>query len=75
MTSPGALPEVTCPGCSGLDWARGGFALHADGPRVDVESFEPLAPAEGWHCRTCGHPLEDDRLAGALSRLERVHEA
>jgi hypothetical protein len=69
------IPEVRCPACGRLSWERDGFAVVADGPRVDLERFAPSSSDPGpWACRACGHALEDrDPLGGALTQLQQVH--
>jgi hypothetical protein len=74
MSALSELPEVTCPACSSLDWARNGFGLRADGPRIDLGRFGPAGRTdETWHCRACGQALRDATLARALGRLEQMH--
>lgn len=69
------VPEVRCPGCSGLAWARDGFAVAADGPRIDAGRYAASSgTTEPWQCRDCGHQLqESDPLAGALTQLQQAH--
>lgn len=69
-------PDVTCRSCGSLDWARDGFGLRAEWPRIEVERFAPPSGAEAdepWTCRSCGQRLDDEAVAGALSQLALVH--
>jgi hypothetical protein len=75
MMDPGYAPDVTCPGCQGLDWSRDGFAVRADGPRIDAARFAPSsADTEPWRCGSCGFALTDgDPLAAALTGVQEAH--
>ena len=68
-------PDVICPGCQGLDWARDGFAVSADGPRIEARRYAPPSSGDDpWRCRTCDYALNDgDPLATALSGVREAH--
>ena len=68
-------PDVTCPNCRGLDWAHDGFAVRADGPRIDAARYAPSsADSEPWRCASCGYRLSrGEPLAAALSGVQLAH--
>ena len=72
---PATPPDVTCPACRGLDWSHDGFAVRADGPRIDARRYAPSsADTEPWRCGSCGHVLtETDPLANALTGVQEAH--